>query len=83
MLFDLFPGEIAKQKSKSKAALKIKGRAACTALKTASIIDQQTWRFIQHLADIRNTCDHKEKDPTKESVHDLIEGVKKISKTVF
>ena len=53
------------------------------ALKAANVIDQQTWRFIQHLADIRNTCDHKGKDPTKESVNDLIEGVRKISKTVF
>ncbi len=53
------------------------------ALKTADVIDQQTWRFIQHLADIRNACDHKGKDPTKESVNDLIEGVRKISKTVF
>jgi hypothetical protein len=53
------------------------------ALKAADVIDQQTWRFIQHLADIRNTCDHKGKDPTKESVTDLIEGVRKISKTVF
>jgi hypothetical protein len=53
------------------------------ALKAANVIDQQTWRFIQHLADIRNTCDHKGTDPTKESVNDLIEGVRKISKTVF
>ena len=53
-------------------------------LKSASVIDQQTWRFIQHLADIRNMCDHNgSKDPTKESVNDLIEGVRKISKTVF
>jgi hypothetical protein len=54
------------------------------ALKAGNVIDQQTWRFIQHLADIRNACDHKgSKDPTKESVADLIEGVRKISKTVF
>jgi hypothetical protein len=53
------------------------------ALKAANVIDQQTWRFIQHLADIRNTCDHKGKDPTKESVNDLIEGVRKTSKTIF
>ena len=53
------------------------------ALKAADVIDQQTWRFIQHLTDIRNTCDHKGKDPTKENVNDLVEGVRKISKTVF
>jgi hypothetical protein len=53
------------------------------ALKSANIIDQATWRFIQHLGDIRNACDHKGKDPTKEAVDDLIAGVRKISKTVF
>ena len=53
------------------------------ALKKANVIDQQTWRFIQHLGDIRNSCDHKGKDPTKESVDDLIAGVRKISKTTF
>jgi hypothetical protein len=54
------------------------------ALKAADIIDQQTWRFIQHLGDIRNACDHKgKKDPTADTVSDLIDGVRKISKTVF
>lgn len=54
------------------------------ALKSNDVIDQQTWRFIQHLADIRNACDHKgTKDPSKDSVADLIAGVRKISKTVF
>lgn len=53
------------------------------ALKAANVIDQQTWRFIQHLTDIRNICDHKGKDPTKENVNDLLEGVRKIFKTVF
>jgi hypothetical protein len=53
-------------------------------LKSANVIDQTTWRFIQHLGDIRNNCDHKKSvDPKKEEVHDLIEGVKKIAKTVF
>ena len=53
------------------------------ALKSANVIDQATWRFIQHLGDIRNACDHKGKDPTKDAVDDLITGVRKISKTVF
>jgi hypothetical protein len=53
-------------------------------LKDANVIDQQTWRFIQHLGDIRNACDHKgTKEPTKQDVTDLIAGVRKISKTVF
>jgi len=54
------------------------------ALKSNNVIDQATWRFIQHLGDIRNNCDHKKSsDPKKEDVHDLIAGVRKISKTVF
>jgi len=54
------------------------------ALKASNVIDQATWRFIQHLADIRNACDHKgTKEPTREAVEDLIAGVRKISKTVF
>lgn len=54
------------------------------ALKSASIIDVPQWRFIQHLADIRNLCDHnKSEDPTTDQVADLIAGVAKVSKTVF
>lgn len=53
-------------------------------LKRADIIDMPTWRFIQHLGDLRNLCDHKKQsDPTKENVADLIQGVRKIIKTVF
>ena len=53
------------------------------ALKDASAIDTPTWRFIQHLTDIRNLCDHgKERDPTKEEVLEMIQGVEKIIKTV-
>jgi hypothetical protein len=43
-----------------------------------------TWRFIQHLADLRNLCDHKKKrDPKTEDIDELIEGVEKITKTLF
>ncbi len=53
-------------------------------LKENEIIDIAKWRFIQHLGDIRNLCDHnKEKEPTKEDVLELIDGVDKIIKTVF
>lgn len=53
------------------------------ALKNGSIIEVKDWRFIQHLADIRNLCDHKKsKDPNKEEIDDLIGGVEKIIKTV-
>jgi hypothetical protein len=48
------------------------------ALKASSTIDLPQWRFIQHLADIRNLCDHgRTPDPTAEQVADLITGVKK------
>jgi len=54
------------------------------ALKNKAIISTPQWRFNQHLADIRNLCDHsKEKDPTKEDVEDLIAGVTKVIKTIF
>ncbi|MGH0227913.1 hypothetical protein NKZ03_17630 [Sinorhizobium meliloti] len=42
------------------------------------------WRFIQHLADIRNICDHaKGREPTKEEIDDLVAGSEKVLKTVF
>jgi len=54
------------------------------ALKSAQVIETPQWRFNQHLADIRNLCDHnKQKEPTSEQVSDLIEGVSKVAKTVF
>jgi hypothetical protein len=53
-------------------------------LKDATVIDVPTWRFIQHLGDIRNLCDHgKGREPSTQEIDDLIAGVKKISKTVF
>ncbi|MGK5033788.1 hypothetical protein [Janthinobacterium sp. LB3P118] len=54
------------------------------ALKAADVTDLPQWRFIQHLADIRNLCDHaKTPDPTTEQVADLLAGVKKLTKTLF
>ena len=53
-------------------------------LKRAHIVDVATWRFIQHLADLRNLCDHDRKsEPTNTQVDELISGVNKIIKTVF
>lgn len=53
-------------------------------LKDGDVIDTPTWRFIQHLGDIRNLCDHnKDREPKKEEVDDLIAGVSKIIKTLF
>jgi hypothetical protein len=54
------------------------------ALKEANVIDIPQWRFVQHLADIRNLCDHNKKtEPTTAQVDDLVAGVMKITKTVF
>jgi hypothetical protein len=54
------------------------------ALKDSNVIDVPQWRFVQHLADIRNLCDHnKTKEPTFEQVDDLVAGVRKATKTVF
>lgn len=54
------------------------------ALKAASVLDVPGWRFIQHLGDIRNLCDHgRTLEPTADQVADLIMGVKKVTKTVI
>lgn len=53
-------------------------------LKANNVIDVATWRNIQRLADIRNMCDHhKNVDPTKENIEELIEGTDKMLKTIF
>jgi len=52
-------------------------------LRDNDVIDIPTWRFIQHLADLRNLCTHKrKKEPTKEDVEELINGVEKVIKTI-
>lgn len=54
------------------------------ALKSSGVIDVPQWRFVQHLADVRNLCDHaKGADPTAEQVNDLILGVQKVTKTLY
>lgn len=53
-------------------------------LKKENIIEVPLWRFIQHLGDLRNLCDHnKKREPKTEEVDELIEGVQKIIKTLF
>lgn len=53
-------------------------------LKNAEIIEIAEWRKIQHLGDIRNRCDHnKNKEPTKEDVEELIEGVNRTIKNLW
>jgi hypothetical protein len=53
------------------------------ALKSGGVIDVPQWRFIQHLADIRNLCDHAKAEPKPDQVTDLLEGTKKIIKTIY
>jgi hypothetical protein len=53
-------------------------------LKKAKVIETAQWRFIQHLGDLRNLCDHnKEAEPVTNQVSDLIDGVAKVMKTVI
>lgn len=53
-------------------------------LKQENIIDTADWRRIQLLGDIRNKCDHdKDVQPSKSEVDELIDGVKKITQTLF
>lgn len=53
-------------------------------LKGNDVIDVPAWRFNQHLADIRNLCDHhKDPEPTDVQVKELIDGVRKVTKTIF
>lgn len=53
-------------------------------LKNDGVYDIVTWRKIQHLADIRNYCDHKkDREPTEEEVKELIAGTDSIIKTIF
>ena len=53
-------------------------------LKAAKVVDTPQWRSIQHLADVRNLCDHKRPtEPTADQVNDLISGVAKVVKNLF
>jgi len=55
-----------------------------TPLKAAGVYDIPTWRKIQHLAELRNLCDHKKsREPTESEINELLAGVAAISKTVF
>ena len=54
------------------------------ALKKSGAIDTPLWRSNQHLGDIRNLCDHhRDREPTSEEVTELVDGVAKLTKTVF
>ena len=54
------------------------------ALKKANVIETPQWRAIQYLGDIRNLCAHnKDSEPTADQVRDILDGVTKVTKTVF
>jgi hypothetical protein len=54
------------------------------ALKSSNIIDTPSWRFVQRLGDLRNLANHnKEREPTVEEMSELVDGVDKITKTLF
>jgi hypothetical protein len=54
------------------------------ALKNGSVLDVPQWRGIQRLGDLRNLCDHnKHREPTEIELAELIDGVEKITKTLF
>jgi len=53
-------------------------------LKKNQVLDTPTWRRIQYLGDIRNLCSHKkEREPTRDEIGSLIEGVNEIVKSLF
>ena len=52
-------------------------------LKDNDSISIPQWRFVQHLADIRNICDHdRGKEPQKDEIDSLLSGTKKVLKTI-
>ncbi|MCD1642727.1 hypothetical protein [Aurantimonas coralicida] len=52
-------------------------------LRNGEVTTIPQWRFIQHLGDIRNICDHaKGREPTKDEIDDLVIGAQKTLKTI-
>ena len=52
-------------------------------LKDNNSISIPQWRFVQHLADIRNICDHdRGKEPQNNEIDDLLSGTSKVLKTI-
>jgi hypothetical protein len=54
------------------------------ALKNGDVLDVPEWRAIQRLGDLRNLCDHnKNREPGEKELTELIDGVEKLTKTLF
>lgn len=54
------------------------------ALRENDVVSVPQWRFVQHLADIRNICDHdRGREPARNELDDLISGTSKVLKTIF
>jgi hypothetical protein len=52
--------------------------------RAAGVYDLPTSRKMQHLADMRNLCDHKkDRQPTEEEVAEMIAGTNSIVRTLF
>ena len=64
--------------------LKYKAKATLADLNNTckeTVYDFVIWRKVQHLSDLRNLCDHdKGREPKKEEVRELIDGVASIIK---
>ena len=53
-------------------------------LKKGGVLDVPAWRQIQRLGDIRNLCGHsKHREPKKDEVEEMIDGVDRIVRTLF
>ena len=53
------------------------------ALKDKDVVSIPQWRSVQHLADIRNVCDHaKGREPEESEIDDLLLGTGKVLKTI-
>jgi hypothetical protein len=53
-------------------------------LKESDVINTPDWRNIGFLTDLRNLCDHREKEePEKNKISKMIEGVSEVTKTLF
>jgi hypothetical protein len=83
-LFNRPPKIMDEEKSKAVAVYTAPKSNTNSLQKTENVTDTIAWRFIQRLGDLKNLCDHnKNREPKKEEVQELIDGIEKITKTLF